>query len=139
MPFDFRLRDLMCPEKETCRPLLNFDNLVKREEVEGYHSKSSKISGCHRMALASRSPMVTFPSSRRYWPSVSRSERAARRQRARARQGRRVPTTCALSWVCVWYLGLCIWYLVLLVWNLVLCICYSGLPVSRLWADVWSF
>ena len=22
---------------------------------------------------------------------------------------------------------------------LVLCICYSGLPVSRLWADVWSW
>ena len=38
MPFDFRLRDLMCPEKVTCRPLLNFDNLVeKRGEVEGYH------------------------------------------------------------------------------------------------------
>ena len=88
MPFDFRLRDLMCLEKETCRPLLNFDNLVKREEVEGYHSKSSKISGCHRMVLASQSPMVTFPSSRRYWPSVSRSERAVQgakeRERARA-------------------------------------------------------
>ena len=37
MPFDFRLRDLMCPEKETYRPLLNFDNLVKRGEAEGYH------------------------------------------------------------------------------------------------------
>ena len=79
----------MCAEKETYRPLLNFDNLVKREEVEGYHSKSSKISGCHRMVLlASRSPMVTFPSSRRYWPPVSRSERgvqgAKERERARA-------------------------------------------------------
>ena len=78
----------MRPEKETCRPLLNFDNLVKREEVEGYHSKSSKISGCHRMVLASQSPMVTFPSSRRYWPPVSRSERgvqgAKERERARA-------------------------------------------------------
>ena len=84
----FPMRDLMCAEKETYRPLLNFDNLVKREEVEGYHSKSRNISGCHRMVLASRSPMVTFPSSRRYWPPVSRSERgvqgAKERERARA-------------------------------------------------------
>ena len=52
-------------------------------------TKSSNISGCHRMVLvASQSPMVTFPSSRRYWPPVSRSERgvqgAKERERARA-------------------------------------------------------
>ena len=28
----------MCPEKETCRPLLNFDNLIEKGgEVEGCH------------------------------------------------------------------------------------------------------